>query len=123
MVAAAAARLSSKPTFVTDCSFAAELTVIYARACFNEKLARMIQAAASAKTFAAPHKLFRESKVGEIMKRRKFGAKRNCMQKYASEGNSFEFVPGCTINQSAEGNLLGAGKFNVAGGTLKFQGK
>jgi hypothetical protein len=58
---AAAARLSSKPTFVTDCSFAAELTVIYARACFNEKLARMIQAAASAKTFAAPHKLFRES--------------------------------------------------------------
>jgi hypothetical protein len=53
--AAAAARLLSKPTFVTDCSFAAELTVIYAPACFNEKLARMIQAAASAKTFGAPH--------------------------------------------------------------------
>jgi hypothetical protein len=41
-----AARLSSKATFVTDCSFAAELTVIYAPACFNEKLARIIQAAA-----------------------------------------------------------------------------
>jgi len=55
LAAVAAARLSSKPTFVTDCSFAAELTVIYAPACFNEKLARMIQAAASAKTYGTPH--------------------------------------------------------------------
>jgi hypothetical protein len=41
----------------------------------------------------------------------------------ASVGNSFEFVLRTALLISVKGNLLGAGKFNIAGGTLKFQGK